>query len=296
MRMHPIFFNAPRAQSSVNAMNQTLIIAFLVGSYAMSLLAGALGGAGRLLRGENRETLPPLYPGNDFPTRWDILFTAFFFGAVVLYMLFPDESPAESSTQVNIYHGMLFAIIIMAMQYLPMALRLGFLPKPLAAGDAPPPRRLRDDLKISFLTVGVTFAFSLAYEHSGLMDLIVRTTGCPMYQGIVQELQKGDAHMAALIVVAAVGVAPIGEECAFRGFLYGSLRKLAGRAAAVICSSLLFAAVHCSVAHMAPLFVFAVMQCVLYEKTKSLRAPMLAHAIFNALSCLAAFCFPDSGI
>ena len=61
----------------------------------------------------------------------------------------------------------------------------------------------------------------------------------------------------------------------------------------MICSSLLFAAVHMALNSILPLIVFAMLQCFIYQKSKSLRAPIIAHAMFNFTELLLIILFPD---
>ena len=66
--------------------------------------------------------------------------------------------------------------------------------------------------------------------------------------------------------------------------LAGRQRDLGHRRMAIAASSLLFAAIHGSLALMLPLTVLAVVLVWLYEKTGSIIAPILMHAAFNAVN------------
>ena len=88
----------------------------------------------------------------------------------------------------------------------------------------------------------------------------------------------------ALQALSVVVMAPICEELLFRGVIYPSLRDLGHRRLAIAASSLLFAAIHGSLALMLPLTVLAVILVWLYEKTGSIVAPVLMHAAFNAVN------------
>lgn len=279
----------------------------LCGIFALSLLVGMGGAIYRRLRRAHLRPVPALYPRSNFPTRWDIVFTVFFFSYYLIGIL--GENIAGRNEEVEAvckntspFDLLLYSLIITGLQYVPMALRLAFLPKNKAGaeeGELPPglpemPKesKIGKELGMAVLVVLGTVLFSALYEAYGLMDFIVRTTGCPKYQEIVQMLFSKDLSMCVLVYVGAVIIAPIGEECCFRGFLYGGLRKYVGPITAAICASLVFAAVHMSLVAMLPLTVFALLQCWLYEKTKSLRAPIIAHALFNALEATVILLFP----
>jgi membrane protease YdiL (CAAX protease family) len=91
------------------------------------------------------------------------------------------------------------------------------------------------------------------------------------------------------IVVAA----PVTEELVFRGCLYGLVRQIGGRWAAVAVSALLFALIHGHVPSLPGLVILAVGLAWLYEATGSLWAPIALHAGFNALSIFATLQWPE---
>lgn len=103
-------------------------------------------------------------------------------------------------------------------------------------------------------------------------------------QGIIESFSASSSmEERVLIIVLAVVIAPITEEFVFRFFLYGVLRRYAGRAAALTMSALFFAAVHAHLPAFAPLFVLAACFTVAYEWSGSLLVPMTMHALFNAM-------------
>lgn len=277
----------------------------LCAAFSLNLLVGICGAICQRLGGKHGAL--PFYTG--FPTVWDILYTALFFAYYVYSsVLSAGEQDGELLADRNI---LLISIIVTGLQYVPMVLRLLLLPGAERSlrlpcgegcGTLPPlpaqcssgggMARFMRELVLAFsAALGLLLATAL-YEKCGLMQLIVKATGCPEYQDIVQVIFKGDWINNAIVIAGAVIIAPIGEECCYRGFLYGALRKYSGKVAAVLCSSLLFAAVHMSLASLLPLFLFAVVQCLLYEKTRSLRAPIMLHAIFNAVEVCLAMMFP----
>lgn len=83
--------------------------------------------------------------------------------------------------------------------------------------------------------------------------------------------------LAALAVV----VAPLAEEFIFRGLVYGYLRSKFGISAAVIVSSLAFAASHFQPLLIAPLFVLGMALALVYQRYKSLWVPITLHALNN---------------
>ena len=84
-----------------------------------------------------------------------------------------------------------------------------------------------------------------------------------------------------LVVISAVIFAPIVEEFIFRGYLLNRWSLKLGALPAVILSSGLFAFLH---SDMLGAFVFGVVLCLLYMKTRSLVGPILVHIVNNLIA------------
>jgi len=91
-------------------------------------------------------------------------------------------------------------------------------------------------------------------------------------------------YNAFLLFPVIAVIVPIGEEFIFRGLLYGGLRRVMGAGAAIIISAILFASVHDAWSDRVPLFVLGAVFAWLYERTRSLVAPIVAHAVNNAIA------------
>ncbi len=94
-----------------------------------------------------------------------------------------------------------------------------------------------------------------------------------------------------LIAVYGAILAPIVEESIFRGLLYPAIKRAAGggtRGAVIgiFIVSALFAAIHQSWTALAPLFALAVILNIVFEKTNSLTACIIAHAVHNGMTLL----------
>lgn len=93
--------------------------------------------------------------------------------------------------------------------------------------------------------------------------------------------------------IAIVFLVPIAEEILFRGFLQNWLRKKIGVIWAIFCTSIVFASLHFSpsqgMGNWELLFSLFVLSCFLgylYERQRSLYAPIGLHATFNAVSII----------
>ncbi len=96
-----------------------------------------------------------------------------------------------------------------------------------------------------------------------------------------------------LTVITITVFAPLVEETIFRGFLQSFIRKHLGQKQAIFITSVLFAFFHYSpeqklanLTIIASLFVFSLFLGLVYEKRKSLLAPMVLHATFNTVNVL----------
>ena len=135
------------------------------------------------------------------------------------------------------------------------------------------------------LLYGIGFVVPALGLHLLSQQLIIALGGEPTSQEAVEMVARASAPPElALQALSVVVFAPVCEELLFRGVLYPSLRDLGHRRIAIAASSLLFAAIHGSLALMLPLTVLAVVLVWLYEKTGSIIAPILMHAAFNAVN------------
>lgn len=128
--------------------------------------------------------------------------------------------------------------------------------------------------------------FVYGLEALGYQDWLLHQLGHETEEEAVQEVVKAfsEAESPATLVmlcVTAVLVAPITEEVIFRGYLYPVAKRFAGRWAAVLFSSLLFAMVHQNAMALVPLAFLAVLLALSYEFTGSIWAPIGIHMVFN---------------
>jgi membrane protease YdiL (CAAX protease family) len=106
-------------------------------------------------------------------------------------------------------------------------------------------------------------------------------------QGILLFLIRSTSWEDKLLLsISAILFSPIAEEVIFRGFLYGVARQYGGRWPAMIVTSVLFAAIHIHLPSFVALFTFALCLTLIYERTRSLWAPIIVHMLFNAATVI----------
>lgn len=116
---------------------------------------------------------------------------------------------------------------------------------------------------------GVAFAYTTALARLGL---------APDETDAAMEALQRSAWFVATAVVAA----PLFEEFIFRGLVFGGLRRSMPAWLATLASAAVFAIVHPPIA-MAPVFLVGVLTAVAYARTGALLAPMIVHAVHNAI-------------
>ncbi|HYT30449.1 MAG TPA: CPBP family intramembrane glutamic endopeptidase [Actinomycetota bacterium] len=93
----------------------------------------------------------------------------------------------------------------------------------------------------------------------------------------------------ALLGPVVILAAPVGEEMAFRGFLYRGLRARFSVWPAALMSGALFGLIHILPLIVPALFVVGIGLALIYEWRQSLLASIAAHATFNLIGFLAIF-------
>lgn len=104
---------------------------------------------------------------------------------------------------------------------------------------------------------------------------------------LATDLGAQDSTAALLgVMFLTLLMAPVVEELFFRGFLFGTLRRVISWPLAAALAGIVFGAVHVGTPaiFLVPLAVFGALLCVLYERTDSLIPGMAVHAFNNALA------------
>jgi hypothetical protein len=127
-----------------------------------------------------------------------------------------------------------------------------------------------------YVTVHVMlfFAPDTAFPEHNVIDAL-RNPGCP-------------AWLPTVLWIGVAVVTPFAEEVFFRGILQTALlHVLRARWAAIVGAGVFFGIAHGSQPQVVPaLVLFGVILGVLYLRTGTLLAPIVAHALFNAKTLL----------
>ncbi|GEM_PF-1284482 len=129
------------------------------------------------------------------------------------------------------------------------------------------------------LWLGATFLnFVMQVLLAGFLGLSPEPQEMIVY--IVEQVEGIHLLLYPLLVVI---LAPVAEEVFFRGLLYNYLRGLLPLRWAAIISSGLFALAHGEIWAFFPTFLGGLGFVYIFEKAKSLWAPVIAHIIWNGM-------------
>ena len=135
----------------------------------------------------------------------------------------------------------------------------------------------------------LVYGFISTLEYSGFNNWIKSAFDITSGQNVVNFLKQGSLSVQICVSVSALLLAPLCEECIFRGYLYPVLKKYTGFIPAILFCSFFFACIHASGLALLPLVFLGIILILLYEKTKTLWAPIIVHFLFNLTTILAHF-------
>lgn len=141
----------------------------------------------------------------------------------------------------------------------------------------------RVDYRLSDLTAPVVMGFALSVLCS--VALILVTNAFPFMQKALETYAEQTAVFtdgdAALTFITTVIIAPLAEELIFRGLIYTRLRRAFSRLSSILATSLLFGLAHGTFIHMLYTVPLSILLCIIYDRFRSLWAPILLHFGFN---------------
>ena len=224
----------------------------------------------------------PLNPPGTYDRAITLLYVAF---TALIYATSCLETDTPPPTEENVEQGgsIIISIINMLMAivlYLPLIIRYLIACYPL--------KRLKPEYcgYTLLCLIGIYMSIIVLLNLTGFQDWIIEVTDTPVTQKAVQSMQKATTQDFIMLTISAVIIAPFVEEIVFRGFFFRILSCNTGVCLAAIISSLLFGAIHVSLAQTASLTIFGLFQCFLYKKTQSIVYPMLLHMAFNSIGVL----------
>lgn len=219
----------------------------------------------------------------------DVLFAAATFlavqvvCAVVLHPWIPvgEEAPAWVMSVAIIASGLAALTVVFVL----LRMRYGFWPRDIGLDFSRWPRALLLAVVLLALVLALRVPMAAVFEY-----LHVRAGEEIVRQHVIERMLADKSWAAmALMVVAAVVVAPVWEEIAFRGFLQPFLGRWMGPRTALVVTAVLFALIHEERDvrfFMAPILIFPLALALGYarQRTGRLAAPILLHVLHNSLT------------
>ncbi len=143
------------------------------------------------------------------------------------------------------------------------------------------------------LGVAVAGAVLMAVVADGSASLIDYLAHSKHQQETVEIFKAlHDPLTIAIFAAFAVVFAPFAEETIFRMFFFNFGLRYGGFWGGTVTSSVLFGFAHGDVYEALPLALGGVVLCFVYYRTRNAVAPMISHALFNALSIVALLAVP----
>jgi membrane protease YdiL (CAAX protease family) len=151
--------------------------------------------------------------------------------------------------------------------------------------------RLGWDLRAPLGSIGWgLMAAGFLAPAAAVMEQFLQKTWQPVEHPLVPVFAAASGwESKAALVAAACLVIPVLEETLFRGILYRALRVWWSPVGAALASGLVFAVGHMSFVGLLPYLLIGVVLAGLYEKKRSLLAPAVCHAAFNAFNMVILF-------
>lgn len=240
-----------------NVWSQKLVVMVLIASMALALWQKARDALPYLLD-------PAAAPPARVSTSDGLIAATAFFILQGLLLLISGQSDLRAMT---IAFGVSGVVIYLLMRYVYWRNKAAGVPvivRGMNAGVS-----LRSAAIAATLACAMGAAYLTAIEHTGLWAELMNSA---------PKLVGGRGWVLALAVVAA----PLCEEFIFRGLIYGGLRRSMKAPQAMLMSAAVFAVVHPPLS-MLPVFVLGLCAAWTYERSKTLLAPMLVHATYNAV-------------
>lgn len=243
------------------------------------------------LRAAGRDPLGPRPDGEPPRTGAALLLGGFLwvFGLGVAISLFGGTETARAGGQAFAVFLAQALHLTVALAILPFVTRAGFRPR-AGAGRLMAAGALAALATIS-IAVPVTTVLETAWRAAG-RELPVQT--------VVEAVARARGADVVAYAVGTLVLAPFAEEVFYRGALLPFLVRGMGPRAGLLAQALVFGAIHFaqqpeSLPLALPLAVVGWMTGWLYLRTGSLAAPIVLHAVFNAVNFAALRLVPPGG-
>lgn len=116
-----------------------------------------------------------------------------------------------------------------------------------------------------------------------LMSYVLKYFQPELQMQEIEQIMRSATRLPDIIalIIAGTVLAPVSEEIFYRGMIYPVFRKYLGPAWGAMLAGLLFGLAHFDLWRAVPLAIGGAALCYIYEKSRSVLVPMIAHALWN---------------
>ena len=143
--------------------------------------------------------------------------------------------------------------------------------------------------KKAYIVIAV-LGIASAIAANGIIAISGLAYLSPAYQEVSEIIYSGGLFIE---LVSAVVAAPIVEELLFRGLIYTRLKVLMSSNAAIIVSAAIFGIFHGNLVQFVYALIIGLLIAYVYEKYKTIFAPIMFHVSANLISVLITELLPE---
>jgi len=198
--------------------------------------------------------------------KWPIIFGISVFGALFIWAFIYNLLGNDLNNFSDIFNNYyVYLIIGISLIFIPLLIR-AYKKNELKES------RLKDLFFIIILGISLSLFYNTLIFN---LNKIYNFTN--LYEGSVN----------TLVVLISTGlIAPIIEELMFRGIVYNELKKLFSKMKSIILCSVIFAILHFTGVQIIYAFGFSFLLIFVYEKYKTIKAPIILHMTSNITTTL----------
>lgn len=189
----------------------------------------------------------------------------------------------------SVFFSAIIATIWIMARFLPSTARV-----PPSSSCAEHPDRPRAVL-FAILIAPVVAAVSLGLNQAGASMIEWCTNVKPADQELVKCFLDGNYSLLlrGLLVLTVLFQAPLLEESIFRGIIFRGLSTAMPVWSAMVISGAFFALVHVNAASFVAVWFLGIVFAWLYQRTRTILAPMTLHFLFNGTNVIFLLFFPE---
>lgn len=150
---------------------------------------------------------------------------------------------------------------------------------------------IKEALSYKNIIIYILLGISTNLFIASLIELFNITSLFTGYNDSVRMLVNGNVVLSTVLVVL---IAPVCEELLNRGIVYEKIKIHTSVLLANILQAAVFALMHGNILQILYAFILGLLLGYIYEKYKSIYAPILIHLIFNATTKANGYIFSDA--